>query len=96
MGWSGSAFRAAHTSVLWIAGGASLGVLFSVAPYYLHFTGRSKTVLGVTAAAGGVNVTLLLLLAPTLGALGAAIAYGVSLGGMAVVLRGLALAALRR
>ena len=56
-----------------------------MAPSYLKFVGRNGQVLVITAAAGLLNVALLMALGPRWGATGAAAAYGISLAVMAIV-----------
>lgn len=87
----GPEFEKGFVALCWIAGGASVSVWFSMAPSYLKFVGRNRTVLGVTAAAGVLNVLLLAWLGPRHGAAGAGAAYAISLATMAVTFFGLGL-----
>lgn len=84
LGLFGPEFKEAYPALMWIAGGASVSVLLAMAPNYLKFIRRNQLVLGITAAAAVVNLGLILWLGPQLGATGAAIAYAVSIGGMAI------------
>jgi O-antigen/teichoic acid export membrane protein len=70
----------------------AISVLFALAPTCLKFRARNRTTYGAVAAGAGVQLVLLLLLVPWLGATGAAIAYTAALGGLYA---GLALAAWR-
>lgn len=80
----GAEFEAGYPALCFIAGGASVSVWFAMAPNYLKFVGKNRLVLGITAAAGALNVALLMLLGPRWGATGAGAAYGISLATMAV------------
>lgn len=91
LGLYGPQFREGHGALVWIAGGASIGVLFAMAPNYLKYIRRSDLVLGITVVAAAVNFGLILLLGPEHGATGAAIAYAVSLGGMSLAFLALGL-----
>jgi O-antigen/teichoic acid export membrane protein len=81
----GAEFEAGYPALCLIAAGASISVWFAMAPNYLKFVGRNGQVLGITAAAGLLNVALLVALGPRWGATGAAAAYAISLAVMAVV-----------
>lgn len=82
----GPEFSAGFPALCWIAGGATVSVWFAMAPSYLKFVGRNSLVLGVTAAAGILNIALLAWLGPRHGATGAGAAYGISLAAMAITL----------
>ena len=56
-----------------------------MAPNYLKFVGKNRQVLGITTAAGLLNVTLLVVFGPRWGATGAAVAHSISLTVMASV-----------
>jgi O-antigen/teichoic acid export membrane protein len=84
LGLFGPGFEEGYVALLWIAGGASISVILAMAPVYLKFVRRNGLVLGITAIAATVNFGLILLLGPARGATGAAIAYAVSIGGMAI------------
>lgn len=81
----GPEFEAGYPALCFIAGGASISVWFAMAPNYLKFVGRNRQVLGITAAAGLLNVLLLMVLGSRWGATGAGAAYGISLAMMAIV-----------
>lgn len=81
----GPEFEAGYPALCFIAGGASISVWFAMAPNYLKFVGRNRQVLGITAAAGLLNMLLLLVLGPRWGATGAGAAYGISVAMMAIV-----------
>jgi O-antigen/teichoic acid export membrane protein len=85
LGLFGPGFSDGYPALVWISGGASVSVILAMAPTYLKFVRRNHTVLGITAVAAAVNFGLILLLGPEYGATGAAVAYAISLGGMAVV-----------
>ena len=84
LGLYGPDFKQGHIALIWIAGGASIGVLFAMAPNYLKFIRRNDLVLGITVVGAIMNLGLILLLGPSHGATGAAIAYAVSLSGMSL------------
>lgn len=86
LGLFGPEFSAGFPALCWIAGGATVSVWFAMAPSYLKFVGKNSLVLGVTAAAGVLNVALLAWLGPRHGATGAGAAYAISLAAMAVTL----------
>ena len=89
----GPEFEEGYAALCWIAGGATVSVWFAMAPNYLKFV---RLVLGITAAAGGLNALLLALLGPGYGATGAAAAYGISLAAMAVTFLVLGLGAAKQ
>ena len=60
-------------------------VLFSLAPTYLKYMGHNRSVLQIVVAAAAIQVILLVLLVPRFAAIGAAIAYSVSMCGMYLV-----------
>ena len=96
LGLYGPEFTAAYPALCLIAAGASVSVWFAMAPNYLKFIGRGNLVLGVTAAAGALNVLLLLLWARHYGATGAAAAYAISLASMAILFLVLGLRSVRK
>jgi len=79
----GPEFEAGYPALCFIAGGASISVWFAMAPNYLKFVGRYRSVLAITAVAGLLNLGLLVILGPRYGATGAGAAYGISLAAMA-------------
>ena len=81
----GPEFEAGYPALCFIAGGASISVWFAMAPNYLKFVGRNRQVLGITAAAGLLNVLLLMVFGSRWGATGAGAAYGISVAMMAIV-----------
>jgi len=85
-----------YVALVWIAGGSSISVLLAMAPVYLKFVRRNGVVLGITAIAAAVNFGLILMLGPAHGATGAAIAYAVSIGGMAIAFASTGILAVRR
>lgn len=91
----GAEFEAGYPALCFIAAGASISVWFAMAPSYLKFVGRNGQVLGITAAAGLLNLALLIILGPRWGATGAAAAYAVSLAVMAITFFVLGLRAAR-
>jgi O-antigen/teichoic acid export membrane protein len=96
LGLYGEAFVAGYPALLLIAAGSAIGVAFSMAPFYLQFVGQNKLVLGITTAAGLLNIGLLFPLADRWGATGAAAAYAISLGAMSIAFRVLALRGVNR
>jgi O-antigen/teichoic acid export membrane protein len=58
----GAEFEAGYPALCLIAAGASISVWFAMAPNYLKFVGRNGQVLGIKAAAGLLNVALLVAL----------------------------------
>ena len=90
LGLYGEDFVAGYPALVFIAVGAALGVMFSMAPVYLQFVGQNRLVLGITTVAGLLNIGLLFPLASRWGATGAAAAYCISLGVMSLAFRGLA------
>lgn len=80
----GPEFEAGYPALCFIAGGASISVWFAMAPNYLKFVGRGRSVLAITAVAGLLNLGLLVVLGSRYGATGAGAAYGISLAAMAV------------
>jgi O-antigen/teichoic acid export membrane protein len=62
-----------------LASVTSLSVLLAMAPTYLKFRRKNRTLYKNVAMAAGVQVALLVLLVPPLGATGAAAAYGVAM-----------------
>lgn len=92
----GPGFEDGYVALLWIAGGASISVILAMAPTYLKFVRRNRTVLGITALAALVNFGLIVLLGPRYGAAGAAVAYAISLGGMAIAFAVVGITAVNR
>jgi O-antigen/teichoic acid export membrane protein len=90
----GPGFRDNYAALLWITGGAMTSTLFAVGPSFLLYAGRGAVVLRWSAVALLVNIVLCATLGGRLGALGAAIAYAISVGGLFVTLRFAALARL--
>jgi O-antigen/teichoic acid export membrane protein len=80
----GPEFTEGFAALCWIVAGASVSVWFAMAPNYLKFVQMNHTVLGITAAAGGLNMLLLVVLGSRLGATGAGAAYGISLAAMSI------------
>lgn len=91
----GPEFDEGYPALLWISGGASVSVILAMAPVYLKYVRRNRLVLGITACAGVVNLALILLLGPKFGATGAAVAYAVSIGGMAILFAVLGIASVK-
>ncbi len=60
-------------------------VLFSLAPTYLKYMGRNRTMRRIVAGAAAMQLILLVLLVPQFAATGAAFAYLVSMSGMYLV-----------
>jgi len=73
------------TALHLIAVATTITVLFSLAPTYLKYMGRNRTVRRTVVGAAAIQVILLVLLVPHFAATGAAFAYAVSMGGMYVV-----------
>lgn len=96
LGLFGPDFQSGYPALVWIAAGASISVILSMAPTYLKFVRRNGTVLAITALAAAVNFGLILFLGPEYGATGAAVAYGVSVGGMAIAFAVLGIYGVRR
>lgn len=92
----GPEFEAGYPALCIIAVGSSISVWFSMAPNYLKFVDRNRQVLGITAAAGLLNVVLLVVFGPRWGATGAALAYSISLIVMASVFFALGLRTARQ
>jgi hypothetical protein len=65
-----------------LAAATAFIVVFSLAPTYLKFRSQRRAIYSNVAIAAGVQITLLLLLVPHLGAAGAAIAYSVAMCGL--------------
>ena len=91
LGVFGPEFVEGYPALVWISGGASISVILSMAPNYLKFIRRNRLVLGITAVAAAANFGLILWLGPKHGATGAAIAYAISIGGMALLFAALGL-----
>lgn len=92
----GPEFTEGFAALCWIVAGASVSVWFAMAPNYLKFVEMNRPVLGITAAAGGLNVVLLVVLGSRFGATGAGAAYGISLAAMSITFFVLARRAARR
>ncbi len=60
-------------------------VLFSLAPTYLKYTGRNRTMRRIIAGAAAIQIILLVILVPQFAATGAAFAYLISMSGMYLV-----------
>ena len=88
LGLFGKDFVAGYPALVLIAVGTGIGVMFSMAPLCLQFVGQNRLVLGITMAAGLLNIGLLFPLASRWGATGAAAAYAISLGVMFLAFRG--------
>ena len=73
------------TALHLVAVATTITVLFSLAPTYLKYMGRNRTVRRTVVGAAAIQVILLFLLVPHFAATGAAFAYAVSMGGMYVV-----------
>jgi O-antigen/teichoic acid export membrane protein len=73
----GEQYSTEYWALCLIALGASISTIFSLAPTYMHFTNRDRTVLAALAAAAILNIALCIPLSDRYGALGAAIAYAV-------------------
>lgn len=82
LGWYGPSFRDGYLALCVLAAASSLTTMLALAPHYLQFVGRHRWVLGTTASAAAANIGLCVALAPRHGALGAAVAYALSLTGM--------------
>jgi len=73
----GEQYATEYPALLLIAFGASISAIFSLAPTYMHFTGRDRIVLAALLATMVLNLALCFPLSHYYGALGAAIAYAV-------------------
>ena len=65
-----------------LAATTAFTVLFALAPTYLKFRKRNRTIYTIVGIAAAAQIVLLILLVPGLGATGAAIAYAVSMCGL--------------
>ena len=92
----GPGFEDGFPALLWITGGAITSTLFAVGPSFLLYVGRGAVVLRWSAVALLLNIALCATLGGRLGALGGAIAYAISMGGLFVTLRFAALAEFER
>ena len=86
MGLYGPDFERGYPALCILAAGVAVSVKYAMAPVALHFFGQSRWVLGATCVAGLLNVALLVVLGGLFGATGAAVAYSLSLGGMALAM----------
>lgn len=82
--------REGATALRLLAVSVAFMMLFALAPTYLKFRRRNGWIFQTVGVAAAVQLALLWLLAPRLGATGAALAYGVSMCGMYGVLAWLA------
>jgi O-antigen/teichoic acid export membrane protein len=73
----GKQYATEYPALLLIAFGASVSAIFSLAPTYMHFTGRDRIVLAALLATMVVNLAVCFPLSHYYGALGAAVAYAV-------------------
>jgi O-antigen/teichoic acid export membrane protein len=96
LGTFGLGFEEGYPALLWISGGAITSTLFAVGPSFLLYVGRGAVVLRWSAVGLLVNIALCATLGGRLGALGAAIAYAISMGGLVVRLRFAAVSELDR
>jgi O-antigen/teichoic acid export membrane protein len=71
----GAQYATEYPALCLVALGASISTLFSLAPVYMHFTNRDRTVLTALVAAAVLNLALCVPLSSSYGAFGAAIAY---------------------
>jgi len=83
----GKEFVSAYPAMCVIAIGASISTFFSLAPTYLHFTDRSRIVLGLMVASVGMSLALSFPLGKHFGSLGAAVAYAVPISSLYLGLR---------
>ncbi len=81
----GTEFVAGYPALCWISLGTCLATSFAMAPEYLKFSNKLKTVLSVTFLFGISLIALTWILATRYGATGAGIAFGASVSGMALV-----------
>ena len=86
MGFYGPDFESGYPALCILAAGVAVSVKYAMAPLTLHFFEQSRWVLGATCVAGLLNVALLVVLGWLFGATGAAVAYSLSLGGMALAM----------
>jgi len=87
LGMFGQEFVSAYPALCVIATGASISTLFSLAPTYLQYTGRSGIVLLAMLASVALNLVLCIPLSYYFGALGAALSYAVPISILYIVLR---------
>lgn len=92
----GPHFQGGYLPLCILTVGASIGTLFSAAPYYLQFIGQSKRVFSLTLAALLLNLTLTLLLSQRYGATGAALSYTIAVSLLWITLKVLAIRHFRR
>jgi len=65
-----------------ISAATAFTIIFALSPTYLKYRQRRAVLLGTMLAASACQLVLLVVLVPGLGATGAAIAFGLSIGGM--------------
>ncbi|MDP6466924.1 MAG: oligosaccharide flippase family protein [Pirellulaceae bacterium] len=83
----GPEFVSAYPALCIIAVGASISTLFSLAPTYLQFTDRSRSVLSAMVASVMLSLILCFPLSYYFGATGAAIAYAIPISMLYAALR---------
>ncbi len=78
------------TALYLLAVATAISVLFSLAPTYLKYSGRNRTMRRIVIGAALIQVILLVLLVPRFAATGAAVAYTISMCGIYLVSAGMA------
>lgn len=73
------------TALRLLAVATAISAVFSLAPTYLKYSRRNRTMRNIVVAAAAVQVVLLVSLVPRFAATGAAVAYAVSMCGMYLV-----------
>ena len=77
LSWYGPEYPDAHLALCFISAGACIATLFSMAPEYLKFSNRLKTVMLTNLLGGVLLVILTWILSTRLGANGAGIAFAI-------------------
>ncbi|GMQ80479.1 MAG: hypothetical protein BMS9Abin04_477 [Planctomycetia bacterium] len=96
LGLFGAGFDAGYAALCLIAAANTTSTILALKPYYLQFVKYHRQVVGITALVAVVNAGACVPLAYRYGALGAAVAYAVSMIGMHVIFYALATRDLQR
>ncbi len=90
LGWFGPVFSEGYTALCFMTAGTCVATIFSMAPEFLKFAGKLKTVLATYCLAGVLLTVLTVVLGSRYGASGAGFAFGFVFAATAIVFRVLA------
>lgn len=90
LGWFGEEFIPGYLALCFMSAGTCIATAFSMAPEYLKFAERLKTILLINSIAGALLIILTWVLAKSYGVAGAGFAFGLVFSVSAIVFRVLA------